>query len=1012
MRFLGLVIAVAPALSSLCFALQPGRNESKPRLSHNLQWDKHSMILDGQRFMVYSGEFHPFRLPVPTLWNDVLEKINAMGFNAVSFYVNWALLEGKPGEFTSEGIFSLGKFCEVAADVGVWLIARPGPYINAEVSGGGFPGWLQRIKGHLRTSDAEYLAATDNYASNVAEILSLYDINNGGPLILYQPENEYTLWLDGFTFPDHKYMQYVENQARNGGIKVPFMSNDAYPAGNDLPNTGDGSVDIYGHDSYPWGLDCSIPDWPADGLYTDLAFKHSNMSPSTPFAIPEFQGGSYNGWGDTGFDKCAELFNHEQVRVLYKNNYASAVSILSIYMIYGGTNWGNLGTTNGYTSYDYAAAIAEDRTITREKYSELKLEVNFLKVSPGYLFASPDLNFSVGIYSSNADLAVTRVSGPNGAFYVVRHKDYSSRSVLSHDIILPTSQGTFLLPQSEKLLTLNGRDSKFYVTDYPIGFHTLIYCTAEIFTWQSYYDKTVLVLYGEVGESHEVLLSSPDDFSSAVGSPGVIIDTRPDVLARIQWDTTSERQYARIGTVEMLLLDRNSAYKFWTTKINHAASPDLIINGPYLVRAATIKDNLTAEGWTTTTGTLYLRADFNETTDIEIIGVPRNVTSLAVNKVSTPFKINSDGNWLATIQYQPPNLNIPDLATSNWKYIDSLPEVQHNYDDSAWRNADLVTNNTYPDAPNTSVSLYGSDYGFHAGVLVFRGHFEATGQESGFEVSVRGGAATACSVWLDDSHQVSWPGDSGTSAIGSQFSISALQPGSEHVLTVLVDNMGLLENMVVGSDSMKSPRGIMQYGFSDSAGNAIANEITWKITGNFGGEDYMDKGRGPLNEGGFFAERMGYHLPGAPRSNFTDTGASLFTKGINKPGVAFWTTEVVLDVPSDKWDVSLAFEFGGIKPLEGGEYRVLLFVNGFQFGRYIPHIGPQTLFPVPEGILNYNGNNTISLLLWTTGSGGGAKIDGGLKLVASSETILTGRYDVVPVMDGLVRGWEQREGAY
>ncbi|KAK4161998.1 glycoside hydrolase superfamily [Cladorrhinum sp. PSN259] len=1013
MRLLGLVIAAGLALSSLSSALKPDRNGSRSVLSHNIQWDKHSLILDGQRIMIFGGEFHPFRLPVPTLWNDILEKIKAMGFSAVSFYVNWALLEGKPGEFHSEGIFSIGKFCDVAADVGIWLIARPGPYINAEVSGGGFPGWLQRIKGHLRTTDADYLAATDNYAANVASILSLYDITNGGPVILYQPENEYSISEEGFNFPDPKYMQYVEDQARNGGIKVPFMSNDAYPAGDNLPGSGDGAVDIYGHDSYPWGLDCSIPDWPSDGIYDDLAFKHLNMSPNTPFTIPEFQGGSYDGWGGTGVEKCAELFNHEYVRVLYKNNYASAASILSTYMTYGGTNWGNLGTTNGYTSYDYGAAIAEDRTITREKYSELKLEANFFKVSPGYLWATPDANYSIGLYSSNTDLAITRVASANtGSFYIVRHSDYRSTSMSSYTINLTTSHGTFLVPE-DNTLTLGRRDSKIHVTDYPIGYHSLVYCTAEIFTWQRYENRTVAVVYGEVGEIHELAIGSPDTGSAtALGSPRVLIHKLAGKnMARVQWETTSYRQFARLGSLEVLLLDRNSAYKFWTTKAENSASSNLIINGGYLVRGAAIKDNLTADGWETTQGTLYLRADFNETTTIEIIGVPENVTSLAVNKVLTPYRLSSDGNWLATIPYEPPTLSLPDLNMADWKYVNSFPEIQPNYNDSAWINAYKITNNTYPYRQNTSVSLYGSDYGFHAGVLIFRGYFTATGQERGFNISARGGTATACSIWLDDFHMAGYSGDGGHDQVTAQFSFSALKPGSTHVFTVLVDNMGLEENLSVGSDSMKSPRGILYYEMTDSEENVIDNEIDWKLTGNLGGESYIDKGRGPLNEGGFFAERMGYHLPGAPVGQFEDVGPSPFVTGLEWPGVAFWTTEVVLNIPSDKWDVPLAFQFSGTQPAEGKEYRVLLFVNGFQFGRYIPHIGPQSLFPVPEGILDYNGNNTISLLLWATGTGG--RIDGGLKLIVSSGVpILTGRYDVVPVMDGLVEGWKEREGAY
>jgi hypothetical protein len=93
-------------------------------------WDNASLFLLGQRAMLFSGEFHPFRLPVPSLWRDVLEKIKALGLNTVSFCVPWALLEGKPGEFRAEGVFDLAEFFAAAKELGVWLVARPGPYIS------------------------------------------------------------------------------------------------------------------------------------------------------------------------------------------------------------------------------------------------------------------------------------------------------------------------------------------------------------------------------------------------------------------------------------------------------------------------------------------------------------------------------------------------------------------------------------------------------------------------------------------------------------------------------------------------------------------------------------------------------------------------------------------------------------------------------------------------------------------------------------------------------------------
>ena len=107
------------------------------------------------------------RVPVPSLWLDVFQKVKALSFNCVSFYVDWALVEGKPGNYTAEGVFALEPFFEAASSTGIYLVARPGPYINAEASGGGFPGWLQRIKGRLRTTDPDYIAATQKYVTSL-----------------------------------------------------------------------------------------------------------------------------------------------------------------------------------------------------------------------------------------------------------------------------------------------------------------------------------------------------------------------------------------------------------------------------------------------------------------------------------------------------------------------------------------------------------------------------------------------------------------------------------------------------------------------------------------------------------------------------------------------------------------------------------------------------------------------------------------------------------------------------
>lgn len=93
-------------------------------------YDNYSLLINGERLMIFSGEFHPYRLPVPSLWLDVFQKIKALGLNTVSFYTHWGLLEGKSGDFEAEGVLAIEPFLQAAQDAGLYLIARPGPYIS------------------------------------------------------------------------------------------------------------------------------------------------------------------------------------------------------------------------------------------------------------------------------------------------------------------------------------------------------------------------------------------------------------------------------------------------------------------------------------------------------------------------------------------------------------------------------------------------------------------------------------------------------------------------------------------------------------------------------------------------------------------------------------------------------------------------------------------------------------------------------------------------------------------
>ncbi|KAH8688981.1 beta-galactosidase [Talaromyces proteolyticus] len=904
--------------------------------------------------MLLSGEFHPWRLPVPSLWLDIFQKIKALGFSATSFYVHWALLEGEPGVYRADGAFDLAPFFEAAAEAGIYLLARPGPYIQAESFGGGFPGWIERMTGSLRTNDSGFLDSFHTYYSNTTSVISKFQISNGGPVILLQPENEYSVSQSDF---EPTYMQYIMDEARSNGIVVPFISNDAGPYGNDAPGSGVGAVDVYGHDYYPLGFSCSNPDnWTAFTFPDNFYQLHESQSPTTPYSLVEFQGGSMDGWGGSGFDGCAQMVGTEAERLWYKNNVAAGASFFSIYMIYGGTNWGNVGYPNGYTSYDYGAAITEARTVDRDKYSELKLLGNFLKVSPTYLDVQPSNN-TISV-ANTTDISVSPLTGrtSNSSFWVIRHSDYTSTDNTSYTITFPTSNGTVNLPQLGGALSLLGRDSKILVTDYPLGNINLLYSTAELFTWKEFSEYTVVVLYGDIGEHEELAigLSNPN-ITVLEGDSSTIRYQYAGNQTILSWDITGSRLLVKAGNIYFFLLDRSSAYNFWvpqlvTSETTHNYTSDttvassIVLSAGYMVRTARLQGD-----------ELHIAADFNATTTVEIFGAPASANSLYINGQKQQFTKDSQGFWTTTVIFEMPNFILPDLTQLHWFSIDSLPELQSSYNDSGWTDAILSSTSNVDYGLSTPKSLFSSDYGYHVGFLLYRGYFTANGQETQLNLTTQGGSVFETAVWINDTFVGSYQQNS-----PYLLSLPTLQSGSTYVITIVIETLGIEE----GS---RAPRGVIDYSLD---GGHSQSDISWKLTGNLGGEQYIDLARGPLNEGGLYAERQGLHLPSPPVNDSTYSwGNSTPFNGIESAGIGFWTAQLPLDLPSG-YDIPLSFQFDE-GSISGGEYRAQLYVNGFQFGKYAPSVGPQTTFPVPQGILNYNGDNWLAISIFAYNSSGG-----------------------------------------
>lgn len=81
-----------------------------------------------------SGEFHTFRLPVPSLWLDILQKIKAAGLNGISVYTHAGLLNPSPGVTDLNDFRDLQPLFDAAKQTGIWIVLRPGRFLSVRPS--------------------------------------------------------------------------------------------------------------------------------------------------------------------------------------------------------------------------------------------------------------------------------------------------------------------------------------------------------------------------------------------------------------------------------------------------------------------------------------------------------------------------------------------------------------------------------------------------------------------------------------------------------------------------------------------------------------------------------------------------------------------------------------------------------------------------------------------------------------------------------------------------------------
>ncbi|SEO07740.1 beta-galactosidase [Mucilaginibacter gossypiicola] len=331
---------------------------------HTFEIGKHDFFLDGKPFQIISGEMHYARVPRP-YWRDRLKKARAMGLNTICTYMFWNAHEPVEGRYNFKDNLDLKEFCKEAAEEGLWIILRPGPYTCAEWDLGGLPSWLLKNE-HvvLRSADTAYLPHTLRFLDRAVQEFKNSQITNGGNILMVQVENEY-----GEYGSDKGYLNAIKQTLRDAGVTVPLFN-----------------CDWPGKDNYDRGhIDGVMPSINFGGQAQRNFETFSRYAPDVPRFNSEFWTGWFDYWGGKH-----EVHAAKEKLADFKWMIDNGVSV-NLYMFHGGTSNGFFSGANGsdsyftpyITSYDYDAPLSESgepndkflafRNVILQKYPDLKL---------------------------------------------------------------------------------------------------------------------------------------------------------------------------------------------------------------------------------------------------------------------------------------------------------------------------------------------------------------------------------------------------------------------------------------------------------------------------------------------------------------------------------------------------------------------------------------------------------------------------------------------------------------
>uniref|UniRef100_UPI0037E9B132 beta-galactosidase-1-like protein 2 n=1 Tax=Semicossyphus pulcher TaxID=241346 RepID=UPI0037E9B132 len=293
--------------------------------------------LEGEPFRILGGSVHYFRVP-RAYWRDRLMKMKACGLNTLTTFVPWSLHQPERGVFNFHTQLDLEAYINLAAELGLWVILRPGPYISSELDLGGLPSWLLRDGSmRLRTTHPGFTQAVNTFFDKLIPKLVQLQFKKGGPIIAVQVENMY-----GSFAKDEGYMLFIKEALQSRGISELLFTSDNH---NTLKSGG---------------VDGAIRSVKLQKLNQRDIQDLTALQPNSPTMVMDYWTGWFDVWGE-----LHHVLPPEDMVSTVREILRRGMSV-NLYMFHGGSSFGFMSGALAdpsyralVPSYDYDAPLSE-----------------------------------------------------------------------------------------------------------------------------------------------------------------------------------------------------------------------------------------------------------------------------------------------------------------------------------------------------------------------------------------------------------------------------------------------------------------------------------------------------------------------------------------------------------------------------------------------------------------------------------------------------------------------------